>query len=45
MPIEEAMRQVGWHSRGHAARMFRQVVGVTPTRYRQMNRERPRGAA
>ncbi len=45
MPIEEAMRQVGWHSRGHAARMFRQAVGVTPTRYRQMNRERPRDAA
>lgn len=28
LPIEPAMRQVGWHSRGHAARVFRQVVGV-----------------
>lgn len=36
LPIEEAMRRVGWHSRGHAARMFRQAVGVTPTRYRQL---------
>ena len=36
MPIEEAMREVGWHSRGHAARLFRQAVGVTPTRYRQL---------
>lgn len=40
MPIEEAMRQVGWHSRGHAARLFRQAVGVTPTRYRQLVRQR-----
>lgn len=36
MPIEVAMRQVGWHSRGHAARMFRQCVGASPTRYRQL---------
>lgn len=40
MPIEEAMRQVGWHSRGHAARMFRQAVGVTPTRYRELSRQK-----
>lgn len=39
LPIEPAMRQVGWHSRGHAARVFRQVVGVTPTRYRQLLRK------
>lgn len=37
LPIEKAMRRVGWHSRGHAARMFRQEVGVTPTRYRQLS--------
>lgn len=37
LPIEVAMRKVGWHSRGHAARMFRQCVGVTPTRYRQLS--------
>lgn len=40
MPVEAAMRQVGWHSRGHAARMFRQAVGVSPTRYRQLSREK-----
>lgn len=38
LPIEEAMREVGWRSRGHAARMFRQAVGVTPTRYRWLSR-------
>ncbi|TCP38819.1 helix-turn-helix protein [Tamaricihabitans halophyticus] len=43
LPIEQAMREVGWHSRGHAARMFRQTVGVTPTRYRHLSRE-PRHA-
>jgi len=36
LPIEAAMREVGWNSRGHAARMFRQAVGVTPTRYREL---------
>lgn len=36
LPIEAAMRQVGWHSRGHASRLFRQYVGVTPGRYRQL---------
>ncbi|GAA1553304.1 hypothetical protein GCM10009691_29600 [Brevibacterium picturae] len=40
LPIEQAMREVGWLSRGHAARMFRQAVGVTPTRYRQLSRQR-----
>lgn len=40
LPVEIAMRQVGWQSRGHAARMFRQSVGVTPTRYRQLNRDK-----
>lgn len=39
LAIEAAMRQVGWHSRGHAARMFRQAVGVTPIRYREMVRQ------
>jgi len=39
LPIEAAMREVGWYSRGHAARMFRQAVGVTPTRYRQLSRQ------
>lgn len=40
LPIEQAMRQVGWHSRGHAARLFRQAVGLTPTRYRECVRQR-----
>lgn len=45
LPVETAMRKVGWHSRGHAARMFRQAVGVTPTRYRELSREFCRFAA
>lgn len=40
LPIEVAMREVGWHSRGHAARLFRQSVGVTPARYRQLVRQK-----
>ncbi|ACS29604.1 AraC family transcriptional regulator [Micrococcus luteus] len=39
LPIEQAMREVGWHSRGHAARLFRQAVGITPTRYRHLSRQ------
>lgn len=39
LPVELAMREVGWRSRGHAARMFRQAVGVTPARYRQLSRD------
>lgn len=37
LPIEAAMRQVGWHSRGHAAQLFRQYVGITPVEYRRLN--------
>lgn len=37
MPIEAAMRQVGWHSRGHAAQLFRQYVGITPVEYRRLS--------
>ncbi|MBT2483111.1 helix-turn-helix transcriptional regulator [Microbacterium sp. ISL-108] len=36
VPIETAMRQVGWRSRGHAAQQFRKYVGLTPARYRQL---------
>ncbi|WP_181273871.1 helix-turn-helix domain-containing protein [Brevibacterium oceani] len=36
LPIEAAMREVGWRSRGHAAQQFRKYVGLTPTRYRQL---------
>lgn len=37
LPIESAMRQVGWHSRGHAAQLFRQYVGITPIEYRRLS--------
>ena len=39
LPIEQAMAEVGWHSRGHAARLFRQAVGLTPIRYRHRSRQ------
>ena len=38
LPIEQAMGEVGWYSRGHAARLFRQAVGITPAHYRQHSR-------
>lgn len=34
LSIEQASREVGWASRNHAARLFRECVGVTPSRYR-----------
>lgn len=37
LPIEAAMRQVGWRSRGHAAQLFRQYVGITPVEYRRLS--------
>lgn len=37
VPIESAMRQVGWQSRGHAAQLFRQYVGITPVEYRRLS--------
>ncbi|OSM44559.1 helix-turn-helix transcriptional regulator [Nesterenkonia sp. PF2B19] len=40
LPITEAMEQVGWRSRGHAARTFSQALGVTPSRYRELARQR-----
>lgn len=39
LPIEKAMRQTGWNSRGHAARAFRQAMGVTPSHYRRLRRQ------
>ncbi|MEI2774877.1 MAG: hypothetical protein V9G19_02675 [Tetrasphaera sp.] len=30
------MQRVGWHSRSHASRLFREYVGVTPGHYRRM---------
>ncbi|WP_147106565.1 helix-turn-helix transcriptional regulator [Nesterenkonia populi] len=40
LPIEVAMRKVGWNTRGHAARFFRQYLGVTPAKYRELTRLR-----
>ncbi|MGN6035903.1 helix-turn-helix domain-containing protein [Brevibacterium casei] len=40
LSVETAMRQVGWHSRGHAARLFRQHVGLSPSEYRKRSRGR-----
>lgn len=39
LPIGVAMRQVGWNSRGEAARFFCQYVGLTPARYRATTRQ------
>lgn len=40
LTVEAAMCEVGWNSRGHAARLFRERVGVTPTEYRKQIRRR-----
>lgn len=36
LTVSAAMQQVGWHSRSHATRLFREYVGVTPGHYRTM---------
>lgn len=36
LTVTAAMQRVGWHSRSHATRLFRQYVGVSPGHYRQM---------
>ncbi|WP_420733694.1 helix-turn-helix transcriptional regulator [Brevibacterium luteolum] len=36
LTVGAAMQRVGWHSRSHATRLFRQYVGVTPGHYRRM---------
>lgn len=38
LTVAAAMQRVGWHSRSHATRLFREYVGVTPGYYRQMRR-------
>lgn len=40
LPIGAAMTQVGWRSRGHAARQFTKLMGVTPSAYRAECRQR-----
>ncbi|MBB2955973.1 AraC family transcriptional regulator [Pseudoclavibacter helvolus] len=36
LTVTAAMQRVGWHSRSHATRLFREYVGVTPGHYRRM---------
>ena len=36
LTVTTAMQRVGWHSRSHATRLFRQYVGVTPGSYRRL---------
>lgn len=35
LPIGVAMGQVGWSSRGHAARQFTMIIGISPSDYRR----------
>ena len=35
LPIGVAMTQVGWSSRGHAARQFTAIIGAGPSDYRR----------
>ncbi|GAB3062900.1 hypothetical protein GCM10027079_32290 [Sediminivirga luteola] len=39
LTVEQAAREVGWSSRNHAARLFRQCVGVSPGQYRRVARQ------
>lgn len=39
LTVTAAMQQVGWNSRSHATRLFRQYVGITPGQYRRMRRQ------
>ncbi|MDK9301716.1 helix-turn-helix transcriptional regulator [Propionibacterium freudenreichii] len=36
LTVTAAMQRVGWHSRSHASRLFRQYVGLTPGHYRRL---------
>ncbi len=36
LTVTAAMQQVGWRSRSHASRLFRQYVGLTPGEYRRL---------
>ena len=38
LTVAVAMQRVGWQSRSHATRLFREYVGVTPGHYRQIRR-------
>lgn len=45
LPIGTIAPQVGWADPGHAARVFREHVGVTPSRYRAMDMSAGEGMA
>lgn len=36
LTVTAAMQRVGWNSRSHASRLFRQYVGLTPGEYRRL---------
>lgn len=38
LSIGRAALEVGWRSRDHASEVFRDATGITPSRYRNMNR-------
>ena len=40
LPIGVAMTKVGWRSRGHAARQFTGIVGISPSDYRRIAKGR-----
>lgn len=41
-PVGELMHEVGWRSRGNAARQFRRITGLLPTEYRDQSQQRAR---
>lgn len=36
LTVTAAMQRVGWHSRSHASRLFKEYVGLTPGEYRRL---------
>ena len=36
LTVTAAMQRVGWHSRSHGSRLFRQYVGLTRGNYRRL---------
>lgn len=41
MSVARAAQEVGWRSRDYASEVFRDATGITPHRYRTMNRSHP----
>lgn len=40
LTVEQAGRQVGWHSRNRASEAFKQTTGMTPSQYRTLRESR-----